>query len=478
MNDDLKLPDRDNYDPEPQGSTVLAVHLFLTGVAITVASVFIGDSYKVSGILVAVSFFVTVFGRHCQSPWVFMASHMAALPSNWTAAAPGNLIFAFWRALFDPRHIFALPRWLYGLAFLSLLGFSVSSVNWMGSNAILNLLQQLAHICNFLVGPIVLLPIIFRTMADEKSDDVKVNGLLYFLIVPSTLVLLSAYLLGSPVANINADPSTGINLYRVANVSVNFTRTQVGFILSSLICASTAILISKVNLNCRFVALGCLTTNALLLLITGSVGSSLSGFAGIAVIVFSAGRRMNAFRLLTSVVSILALMVIVWSVAPAKVKTYVESRYEQRLGKRINAGDRLDRWTSAAAYMSENPEGVGWSLSYGDRFKSYPHNDYLLYGICYGVLGGGVYAYLILRLLLHFFKKSKAAVDPPVQAIALAGLGVVVVLLINSMSDHLVANKWYFNVIWSIIWYAFFCCQSDSRQGATKEVATDGEEFP
>jgi hypothetical protein len=34
------------------------------------------------------------------------------------------------------------------------------------------------------------------------------------------------------------------------------------------------------------------------------------------------------------------------------------------------------------------------------------------------------------------------------------------VVLINSLSDHLTSNRWYFNVVWSLIWYAFFASRS------------------
>jgi hypothetical protein len=50
--------------------------------------------------------------------------------------------------------------------------------------------------------------------------------------------------------------------------------------------------------------------------------------------------------------------------------------------------------------------------------------------------------------------------DPSRFALALAGAGVTTVMLINSMSDHMTANRWYFNVIWSLIWYAFFASRA------------------
>ena len=84
-------------------------------------------------------------------------------------------------------------------------------------------------------------------------------------------------------------------------------------------------------------------------------------------------------------------------------------------------------------------------------------------------MAGAVYLYFLLRLTLSFLRKSLEPIhDPSALAVNLAGLGVVVVLLVNSMSDHLTANKWYFNVLWSIVWYAYFCSRTDSAKPLSK----------
>ena len=173
---------------------------------------------------------------------------------------------------------------------------------------------------------------------------------------------------------------------------------------------------------------------------------------------------INLIRFLISIMVIACLLFLIWILSPVSVKNYVEQRYQDRIvykDKGINL-DRFMLWRRAINYFYEHPEGVGWTLTVGDIKKSNPHNDYLVYAVSYGIIGGMVYAYLVLRLLIYFFRKSKTIIkDPYAMAVTLAGLGVVVVAFVNSMTDHMVASQWYFNVIWSIIWYSYFCSQAD-----------------
>ena len=76
-----------------------------------------------------------------------------------------------------------------------------------------------------------------------------------------------------------------ISQYQLGKVIVNFMRTEVGFILAALICASAAVTASPVKILYRVVAAACLASNAFLLLFTASFGSILS-------VSFRAGRHI------------------------------------------------------------------------------------------------------------------------------------------------------------------------------------------
>lgn len=440
----------------------------MLGIAIICASLVVGNSYAVSATVLFISLFAAALFRKHPLSWIFLVSILAANPINWAAAFPCNLIAVSCLILYRPSLLFLLPRWLYLPAVLGLVGFAISGGNWM--SGALSILQQTNYMINYLLVPILLLPAIYHHMAEEVDSNVKLKGLLLYLIIPTTFLLLVAYIFGTPIKNIKTDEiyhAMDIRLYKFMNTQVNFTRTHSGFIFGSLICASTSIVIMPVKAIYRLAASLCITVNALLLLTVGSVGSSISSMCGIVAIFACASLRINILKSIVSVIAVVCILFLVWNFAPVKVKDYITLRYEERFVSRgINADDRTILWKRAVDYSMEHPEGVGWSISYGDGSrKMNAHNDYLLYAINYGVVAGFAYALLVLALLLNFLRKAKTIPqDFSLLTVNLAGLGVVIVLLINSMSDHLTANKWYFNILWSIIWFAYFCGRSESLE--------------
>ncbi len=443
------------------------------GIVIICASLVLGSTYAVSAFVLFIGLFVTAAFRKHPMPWIFLVSILAANPINWSAAFPCNLILVFCLVLYRPKYLFVLPRWLYIAAVLAFAGFVISSGNWMSD--LLSILQQTNYMINYLMMPIILLPVVFFRMSEEKDNLVKLKGLLFYLIIPTTSLLLLAYVFGTPIKKITIEHYNvmDIRLYKFANTEVNFTRTHVGFILASMICASSAIIIMPVKAVYRLVAGFCLSINALLLLTVGSVGSSISSLCGIVAIFFCASLRINILRTVFSVVAVVCMMILVWTFAPLKVKDYVELRYKERfVTKGINTVDRTILWKRAFDYSMDHPEGVGWSISYGEGSrKRNAHNDYLLYAINYGVIAGIVYACLVISLFVHFFRRAITIInDPSAIAINFAGLGVVVIILINSMSDHLTANKWYFNIVWSIIWYAYFSSKTNPQKLVVESV--------
>jgi hypothetical protein len=470
MNDIADMQSMDYQSDDNTFGKYLGAAYIGIGIVIICASLVLGSTYAVSAFVLFIGLFVTAIFRKHPLPWISLVSILAANPINWSAAFPCNLILVFCLVLYNPKYLFVLPRWLYMAAVLALAGFVISSGNWMTD--LLSILQQTNLFINYLMMPIILLPIVYFRMADVKDNQVKLKGLLFYLILPTTLILLVSYLVGKPIANYKSEVmyhAMDIRVYKIFNTEVNFTRTHAGFIFASLICASTAITIMRVKIFYRLLAALCLSINILMLLTVGSVGSSISSLCGIVAIFFCASLRIKILRSAISVVVVVCMMILVWTFAPPKVKDYVELRYKERfVTKGINAEDRTKLWKRAFDYSMDHPEGVGWSLSYGNGSKKRnAHNDYLLYAINYSVIAGVLYAYLVVRLLFYFFRKAvTVSNDPSALAITLAGLGVLVILLINSMSDHLTANKLYFNIIWSIIWYAYFCCKTDPQDRA------------
>ena len=153
-------------------------------------------------------------------------------------------------------------------------------------------------------------------------------------------------------------------------------------------------------------------------------------------------------------------------------------RYQNRARQGMDQ-DRFMLWGQAVKQILDHPEGVGWTVTVGDRVKTVIHNEYLGYTVSYGVTGGLAYASLVAGLVIYFLQcRKRRTEDVSARAIYLAGLGVVVALAVNSMADHIASNRWYFNTIWSIIWYSYFCSRSVQtgpvRRGMISETVVAG----
>jgi len=321
---------------------------------------------------------------------------------------------------------------------------------------------------NLFFAPFLLLPAVYLRVGESRDHLANLKGLLFCLILPSTLILISTKLFGT-VANaweaslhIDSLPE-GFLVYKLGRVFVSFVRTDVGFILAALICASTAVTISQVKGTYRLLAGACLSSNVFLLLATGSFGSIFACLCGLAVIFFSQFRKVNMTKALVSAVAIFCMVLLIYGLSPRSTKQYLEKRYEHRIVKADT--DRIGLWMRAMEQIFRHPEGVGMTMKAGDKVKTFIHNEYLVYAVSYGLIGGLAYAYLVVGLLISFFRVRKGRInDPAALAVYLAGLGVIVAISVNFMTDHMNANRWYFNVIWSVIWYSYFCSHAVHKE--------------
>lgn len=472
---------------EVRGKTSLIA--FFLGMAIIAASILLGRSYVFFVSFLAFSFLMTLLWRKAPRPWTFLVSISAATPipvSRYQFAC--NLVFALWFAVFNTRYLFRLPKWIYVPTALAVLGIFASSINWISGDAVRDpvrmMMRQATFAYNLFLAPFLLLPAVYLRMRESGDHAANLRGLLFCLILPSTLILISAKLFGT-VANaweaslhVGSLPE-GFLLYQLGKVVVNFSRTEVGFILAALICASTAAAVSQVRTLYRVLAGACLASNVFLLLATGSIGSIFACLCGLAAIFYVQSRAVNLIRVFVSVTAIACMLLMVYSFSPPKVKQYLEERYQFRLVKSGTDQDRFMLWGRAIDSLLNHPEGVGLTLAVGDEVKFWIHNDYLTYAVSYGFIGGLGYAFLVVGLLIYFFRVRKGTIhDPSALAIHLAGLGVIVAIAVNSMTDHMNENRWYFNVIWSVIWYSYFCSRAAQtravREGVRSETAIAG----
>jgi len=429
---------------------------FCLGMVFDLASIYFGNPYLVSLLAVLLAALMTFKWLNKPMPWIVLVSVIAANPVNINASISLNLIFAFFLILLNTQYLNKLPSWLYIVlvfAFVSILG---SVINWRVNGGYFT---QFAAILNYIVGPFFLIPLIYFRLQKVRNAKLLLTGFVISLIVPSVILMYLARLFGSPVVDSRTsafDYLVNISVYYLGNVEFQLTRTHAGILLASLICASFAVIVSSVSKTIRLLCVGCLIIAIFLLLVTGSVGSTLAALCGIILLLITAQRYNSLKRYIVILPIIIGFAFVGWNQVPQGIKTYADSRYEERFsGSAIEASDRTIRWQESLEYMIQNPEGRGWDL-YVSTTGSYPHNEYLAYAIAFGFLCGLLYIFVPAKILFSMLAPKVRIKSPAQITILLAGVGVVTVLLFISFSDHLTANRWYFNVVWSIVWYSYF----------------------
>lgn len=461
---------------------------FALGMGVNLASLSIGDPYRMAVVGLATALVATFVWLNKPLAWTIFVAVIAANPANPTTPIALNLFCAgLFLVLMRGGGWTALPRMAQvalGFVLLSMVVSIIASlwtdltiptihttdvsrprpwmITWAGGASMEILTSQVVSITNFLLGPFLFIPLIFSRLQKEQDPELLVKGFVVGLLLPTLLMFMLARALGKPTMDANALSVGLLNVatFRLGKLDIQMIRTQSGIILASLICASFAIAISRVRRPTRLLAGGCLIVSSYLLLVTGSVGSTIAGLAGITLILVLGKRQFSTKRYLQVLFLGLGLGLATWTVLPESVQRYATTRYEVRMGKGGSAtGDRSWRWRKSFNYLMDNPSGVGWSI-YVEPLGLYPHNDYLTYAIAFGVVCGLVYFCLPSGMMFAFATYDPGTLAPGKFAMVLAGAGVATVVLLNSMSDHMTANRWYFNVIWSVIWYAYFASRA------------------
>lgn len=437
---------------------------FYLGMAIIAVSFVLGHSYTFIATFLIFSLFMTILWRKKQKPWLLLASTAAATPvviSRFDFST--NTIFAIWFVILKPRQLLKLPIWIYIPILLIVVGLLTSAIHWMAGDMLRSMSRELVYMFNNVLAPFLFLPAIYILMRENPDRTRNLQGLLFCLIVPATLILIVTKLFGSVVneweASLHAGSlSEGFLIYKLGRVYVSYLRTEVGFILAALICASAAVTVSHVRRLYRIVTAVCLASNLFLLLSTGSFGSAFACLCGLTVIFYMQSRVVNMTKIFASLAVILCIIVLTYAIMPQSVKGYLGKRYEHRV---TNANtDRFDLWANGTKYLLKYPLGVGFTLRAGEteKEKAYTHNDYLSYAISYGFIGGIGYIIFVCGLFVSFFRmRRKIPRDAAAMAVYLAGFGVFVAVAVNCFTDHMSSCKWFFNVMWSIIWYCYFC---------------------
>jgi hypothetical protein len=457
----------------------------LLGLGLHLAALAIGLPYATAGLGLAAGLAATLAWANRPLAWIVFVALLAASPANPTTPIALDLYAGMVFFLLSPRLGWKrMPRLVQLALLLALVSLAASllaslslvrrvpsisitdvdlprtySTTWAGGPTEALFPTQLLAVVNYLLGPLLFLPLAFSRIRQEHPEDTLLKGWVYGLVYPTLLLFLAARAFGRPVVDANVflgESLMNVSTYRLGMLDIQMIRTQSGIILAALTCARFAVAISPVPRGTRLASVAGLGVSLYLMLMTGSVGSSLAALAGMVVIVILGKRRFPVRRYLALLLVGGCLGMAAWAVLPEGTRRYATTRYELRVGKSGDPfGGRAVRWRKSLAFLERHPSGVGWSV-YLEPLGIYPHNDYLTYAIAYGVLCGLVYLACPVGLLLAFLTVDLKRLEASRFALALAGAGVAAVLLINSMSDHLTANRWYFNVVWCLVWYAFF----------------------
>jgi hypothetical protein len=433
---------------------------FLFGMAINLVSIYIGNPYIVSLLVLLVSAVMTFKWLNKPMPWLVLVSVVAANPVNLNAPIALNLLFAIALLILNMHHMNKLPSWLYMVLLFVGLSICGSVFNWSTTGGYFT---QFAAIGNYVIAPFFLIPLTYYRLQYEVDAGLLLKVFVVSLIVPSITLMLLARTFGVPLIDASSsgvDFLLNVSVYYLGGTTFQLTRTQVGIPLAVLICACASVLLCPVSKYVRSVAAGCLFVAGFLLLVTGSMGSSLSAVCSFGLILIVGRRYISIKRYVVVFPIMIGLVLVGWNFVPAEIKLYAESRYDQKFtGNTIDTSDRSDRWLLSLDYLAANPEGRGWDL-YVAPIRTYPHNDYLSYGIAFGLVCGLMYVFVPIKILSLLILQKLPIKNPSQIALLLAGVGVVAVLLFNSLTDHLTANRWYFNVVWSMVWYCYFASKS------------------
>ena len=376
--------------------------------------------------------------------------------------------------------------WLYfSLCVFILTGkgrMALSAVNWkmlalFVFPAFVSFLFSVAHNVSLLfevgrladiISPIVVGPVFFALTLRRPKEKLSTM----FIIMLSVLVFyLLVFRFGVPKTT--ADEAVLKSGYAMAYLLgghlIHTSRTGVGIVFSIICAASLVLIIEK----------------------KGSFLPHLSFFAGLLGIIWGGGRGVFVSLVLTNCMYLLLNLrrigyYFVWVVVTGAVLIgmiavipQVGAAYNSWSGRwHLSRGETLEegravRWMGAVEQIEREPLGMGkWTLAL-ERGPgiNYTHNDYLGFGISYGVVGCLAYVFAVLSAFVSLYRAFRANTVPLEKAIIGASLCAVCCLGINSFTDHLIADTGGYLLSWFIVGIGWSIADKRCRRTAGKYVS-------
>lgn len=328
--------------------------------------------------------------------------------------------------------------------FLSLINSSYGLHSEIGGSVLGSITYFINIIGIFMAGPLF-----FSLVVQKEKRRVS-------LITLTIIAALSFYLLilafGKPEM-LQIDSATGFGVvYNFFGWQFSLVRTQL-VILLSVCAASLFALISKPrSIKSQSLYIILFSACVIVMLWSGSRGGTLFLISTIIFFLFiKGGKRRLSLKSTAAYFIVVAILFGVASFFGNISNLIFESRWSPLLQAGLKYEARPLIWMDAVRQIAREPFGIGWSQSFLEStqiISSNAHNDYLVFGISYGIIGGIAYLLVVINSILIGFKKMRSQTEELLGSIAFCA---ALCLSLNLMTDHLAVDFTRYYLCWIII---------------------------
>lgn len=416
------------------------------------ASLIAGDPILAYGLSAA--FLVLLSAMRASRETIVVASILlVATPVNLLTPVPVSIAFAYILAVkvrTKLRGVVAGSRYIRYGSLLLLLGFALSVPGWDEDG--FSLLQAK----NFVLY-VGLMWVTVALLAVTLRGPRLATFAAAYVVVAVTVLIGAAEVFGTAETVFSDQFGDLAGVIMLGEVPFIMRRTILGPMVGTLAAASLALLVTSTTPWVVALFSGCLAVNIYFLAIGGSVGSLFAtsiAMVAVAAIAARSRARRTAWRVLLLVGAVVGLSIYYRGALEGLLERSSARVVSHAATMGTTGGERYPLWATGLDVFIANPFGRGWPSEgptnvTGDGLG--PHNDYILYGIMYGALGALGYLVAVLGAVVLAGRSALRTVDEEGRTVALVGLGAAVVCAVNSFTDFLVADRWYFTVMWTLI---------------------------
>lgn len=247
-----------------------------------------------------------------------------------------------------------------------------------------------------------------------------------------------------------------VTAYKISDVLYSMYRTHHGYVFSIYTAFLSFLVAFDRVVWRRLVALIALIGVVSLLLWMGSRLGMIFAVISIMLVSMIFTRRVQDVWRVIMMSALLTMTIFLFAYAfPDTTDRIIEKRWKPLIeGTAMKqTSDRRNLFQAAGLeHVLENPLGVGWTskMWYNGIFIA-PHNDYLVFGMSYGLIGVIGYLFYIYRIIAQSINRMWLSEDIQERLLAGATFACIICLALNAMFDHLVARIHWYQMTWYLI---------------------------